>query len=114
MAGIKVGHHTLTERPTGCTVILVDGDGASGGVWTSPASGRRHSATAQHTAATTNHIPPRRIAAPDWAAFEAEFVARLAAALGAAATPVPWPDFNEAEVSGLTEQYSPPEWNEFR
>jgi L-aminopeptidase/D-esterase-like protein len=30
--GIKVGHHTLTERPTGCTVILADGDGASGGV----------------------------------------------------------------------------------
>ena len=32
VAGIKVGHHTLTERPTGCTVILVDGDGAVGGV----------------------------------------------------------------------------------
>ena len=32
VAGIKVGHHTLTERPTGCTVILVDGDGAAGGV----------------------------------------------------------------------------------
>ena len=30
--GIKVGHHTLSERPTGCTVILVDGDGAVGGV----------------------------------------------------------------------------------
>jgi L-aminopeptidase/D-esterase-like protein len=30
--GIKVGHHTLTERPTGCTVILVDGDGVPGGV----------------------------------------------------------------------------------
>jgi L-aminopeptidase/D-esterase-like protein len=30
--GIKVGHHTLTERPTGCTVILVAGDGAVGGV----------------------------------------------------------------------------------
>jgi L-aminopeptidase/D-esterase-like protein len=30
--GIKVGHHTLTERPTGCTVILVDGPGATGGV----------------------------------------------------------------------------------
>src|SRR4029453_18902820 len=30
--GIKVGHHTLTERPTGCTVVLVDGDGAVGGV----------------------------------------------------------------------------------
>jgi L-aminopeptidase/D-esterase-like protein len=30
--GIRVGHHTLTERPTGCTVILVDGPGAVGGV----------------------------------------------------------------------------------
>jgi L-aminopeptidase/D-esterase-like protein len=29
--GIKVGHHTLAERPTGCTVILVDGS-ATGGV----------------------------------------------------------------------------------
>ena len=32
VAGIKVGHHTLTERPTGCTVILVEGTGAVGGV----------------------------------------------------------------------------------
>ena len=32
VAGIKVGHHTLTERPTGCTVILVEGAGAVGGV----------------------------------------------------------------------------------
>ena len=30
--GIKVGSHTLSERPTGCTVILVDGDGVPGGV----------------------------------------------------------------------------------
>jgi L-aminopeptidase/D-esterase-like protein len=30
--GIRVGHFTLAERPTGCTVVLVDGDGASGGV----------------------------------------------------------------------------------
>jgi L-aminopeptidase/D-esterase-like protein len=29
---IKVGSITLAERPTGCTVILVDGDGAVGGV----------------------------------------------------------------------------------
>src|SRR5439155_1423583 len=28
--GIKVGHHTLTERPTGCTVIVVDGDAVGG------------------------------------------------------------------------------------
>jgi len=31
VAGIEVGHHTLTERPTGCTVILARG-GAVGGV----------------------------------------------------------------------------------
>ncbi|HJZ70252.1 MAG TPA: P1 family peptidase [Vicinamibacterales bacterium] len=28
--GLKVGHHTLAERPTGCTVILVDGDAVGG------------------------------------------------------------------------------------
>jgi len=32
VTGLKVGHHTLTERPTGCTVVLVDGAGAVGGV----------------------------------------------------------------------------------
>jgi len=30
--GIRVGQVTLSERPTGCTVVLVDGDGAVGGV----------------------------------------------------------------------------------
>jgi L-aminopeptidase/D-esterase-like protein len=28
--GIKVGHHTLAERPTGCTVVLVEGDAVGG------------------------------------------------------------------------------------
>jgi len=28
--GIKVGHFTLAERPTGCTVILIDGDAVGG------------------------------------------------------------------------------------
>jgi L-aminopeptidase/D-esterase-like protein len=31
VAGVEVGHHTLSERPTGCTVILTEG-GAVGGV----------------------------------------------------------------------------------
>ncbi|MBI4885923.1 MAG: P1 family peptidase [Acidobacteria bacterium] len=30
--GLRVGHVTLTARPTGCTVVLVDGDGVPGGV----------------------------------------------------------------------------------
>lgn len=50
----------------------------------------------------------------DWDGFEAAFVERLAGVLGAEAQPVPWPEFNEDEVSGLTEQYSSPEWVEFR
>src|SRR5690348_4859432 len=32
VAGIRVGHYTMPQRPTGCTVILVDGDGAAGGI----------------------------------------------------------------------------------
>ena len=32
VAGLKVGQFTLAERPTGCTVVLVDGEGAVGGV----------------------------------------------------------------------------------
>ncbi len=35
----------------------------------------------------------------------------FASALGTDAQPVPWPDFNEDEVAGLTERYSAPEWN---
>lgn len=52
--------------------------------------------------------------AVDWDRFEADFTTRLAAALDATPTPVPWPDFHEDEVSGLVEQYSSPEWNDFR
>lgn len=50
----------------------------------------------------------------DWERFAEDFVARLASALGAPPTAVPWPDFNEDEVGGLTERYSTAEWNEFR
>jgi len=28
--GLRVGHYTLSERPTGCTVIVVDGDAVGG------------------------------------------------------------------------------------
>ena len=30
--GIRVGHFTLAKRPTGCTVVLIDGEGATAGV----------------------------------------------------------------------------------
>lgn len=50
----------------------------------------------------------------DWERFEEDFVARLAAALGAVAEAVPWPELDDEEVSGLTERYSSAEWNEYR
>ncbi len=52
--------------------------------------------------------------AVDWDRFQDDFTARLALQLGATAEPVPWPELNEDEVSGLTEQYSAPEWVEYR
>ncbi len=53
-------------------------------------------------------------ASVDWERFGGEFAARLALALGADAAASPWPDFSEEEAEGLVEQYSSPEWMEFR
>lgn len=50
----------------------------------------------------------------DWDAFEAAFTERLAALLGAEAAPTPWPEFADGELDGLVEQYSAPEWIEYR
>ena len=50
----------------------------------------------------------------DWDRFELTFVAQLAITLGEKASSVPWPDLNEDEVTGLTEQYASPEWLEHR
>ena len=52
--------------------------------------------------------------AVDWDRFHDDFVAELAQALGVAAVPTPWPDLNEDEVNALTDQYSSPEWLEYR
>jgi lipoyl(octanoyl) transferase len=51
---------------------------------------------------------------PDWDAFGARFAVSLAEAAGATALPAPWPELNEDELSGLTEQYSSPEWIDYR
>jgi lipoyl(octanoyl) transferase len=54
------------------------------------------------------------VGAVDWAAFAEKFSAALAAALGARMEPAPWPEFAEGEVDALIEQYSSPEWLEYR
>jgi lipoate-protein ligase A len=43
-----------------------------------------------------------------------DFTALLAESLGTTANAVPWPELNEDELSGLTEQYSSPEWVDWR
>lgn len=50
----------------------------------------------------------------DWDVFGGRFVAALARAVGVAATPAPWPELGEDDVSGLVEQYASPEWLEYR
>jgi len=50
----------------------------------------------------------------DWEEFAAHFAAALGRALDAEPQEVPWPDLREDEVTGLVEQYSSPEWLEYR
>jgi lipoate-protein ligase A len=57
---------------------------------------------------------PTAGAAVDWEKFHEDFTANLAAVLETTAEPVSWPELNEDEVAGLTEQYSAPEWLECR
>ncbi|MBI5382248.1 MAG: lipoate--protein ligase family protein [Opitutae bacterium] len=57
---------------------------------------------------------PAAGASVEWEQFQENFAAQLATALALPAEAVPWPEFNEGEVDGLTEQYSSPEWIEYR
>ena len=50
----------------------------------------------------------------DWDKFQDLFTAALGQILNADAVETPWPDLNEEEVSGLIEQYSDPQWIEYR
>ncbi len=50
----------------------------------------------------------------DWDKFHDDFSGGLAVALNLPAEPMPWPELNEEEVSGLVEQYSSSEWIEYR
>ena len=54
------------------------------------------------------------VGAVDWEEFGSRFVAALAVAAGVPAASTPWPNFNEDEVTGLIEQYSLPEWLDYR
>ncbi len=50
----------------------------------------------------------------DWERFGADFPGRLERVLNVPSAAVPWPEFSEDELAGLVEQYSSPEWMDFR
>jgi len=50
VAGIKVGHHTLTQRPTGCTVVLAENGAVAGVDVRGGAPGSRETALLDPTA----------------------------------------------------------------
>jgi lipoate-protein ligase A len=50
----------------------------------------------------------------DWEKFANLFTAALAKVLHVDAAETPWPELNEEEVAGLIEQYSDPQWIEYR
>ncbi|MBI2518014.1 MAG: lipoate--protein ligase family protein [Opitutae bacterium] len=59
-------------------------------------------------------IEKASVGAVDWEDFGGRFTAALGRAIGAAPVETPWPELNEDEVSGLIDQYSTPEWVEYR
>jgi lipoyl(octanoyl) transferase len=50
----------------------------------------------------------------DWDVFSERFLEQLSRAFGTDPGSTGWPDWSEEELAGLVEQYSTPEWNEFR
>jgi lipoate-protein ligase A len=50
----------------------------------------------------------------DWDAFAAHFAEHLGQTFKIEPAEAPWPDWSDDEVTALTEEYSTPEWNEFR
>lgn len=57
---------------------------------------------------------PACAAALDWERFHDDFTAALATALGAAIEHPGWPEFGYDEEQALIDQYSTPEWVEYR
>jgi lipoyl(octanoyl) transferase len=83
-----------------------------------PATGAKIAGAAQkrnkHGLLFQGSIEKAATGAVDWDEFAGRFAGALAGVLGVAAQATPWPELNEDEVTGLIEQYSAPEWIEFR
>lgn len=83
-----------------------------------PANGAKIAGAAQkrnkHGLLFQGSIEKSSVGSVDWEGFSSRFSAALARTLGGEPQATPWPDLNEDEVSGLIEQYSAPEWLEYR
>ena len=59
-------------------------------------------------------IEKSSVATLDWETFGDRFTQALAKILGVDPVETAWPDLNEDEVAGLIEQYSDPQWIDYR
>jgi lipoate-protein ligase A len=82
------------------------------------ATGRKIAGAAQkrnkHGLLCQGSIEKSAVGSINWDEFSTRFTRALARALRVEAQETPWPDLNEDEVSALIEQYSSPEWVEYR
>jgi lipoate-protein ligase A len=83
-----------------------------------PRTGRKIAGAAQkrnkHGLLFQGSIEKAALDPVDWDDFSARFVQALGQTLRLETKETPWPELNEAEVEGLIEQYSSPEWVEYR
>jgi lipoate-protein ligase A len=83
-----------------------------------PLTGRKIAGAAQkrnkHGLLFQGSIEKSSVNPLEWDEFHSRFGSALGKALGMDAAETPWPDLNEEEVSGLIEQYSDPQWIEYR
>jgi lipoate-protein ligase A len=83
-----------------------------------PRTGRKIAGAAQkrnkHGLLFQGSIEKSSLSPIDWDEFQSCFTSALGKALGMEPVETPWPELNEEEISGLVENYSDPQWIEFR
>ena len=119
--------NALSEPQASCATATPEPTGAIPGVCFQRAelydvvnkdTGRKIAGAAQkrnkHGLLFQGSIEKSSVDSLDWDDFQNRFTSALGKALNVGPAATPWPDLNEDEVSGLIEQYSDPQWIEYR
>ncbi len=111
-AAVKMECEPCEDGPTVCfqRAELYDVVNTSTGLKIAGAAQKRN----KHGLLFQGSLEKSALGPVDWDDFSARFTSALAQALRVEARETPWPDLHEDEVSGLIEQYSSPEWVEYR